>query len=470
MKQSVAICIAIVLVVAPLQCFAAPPGPTKMKLRGYITARPSEHVIAILNDQISFTPATRIELQNGPGSPGPTYLVPGALIEAEGTWTARHRFTAEKITINESQFEKQIHGSAYLQEEPADAGKISSGEPAELKVDGERLVLDGRTRRSRFEAPAGESGAGIANAADRPASVSKSTQDTALAGHQVRYGGVRRSDGNIAAESVELGPPAPPDVYKMPHGIEVVRAKDPQTSIDILEFRRGKKVDGRLKLFPVRVVQEYVSHLGDSLLPQGARGTTRALEFRFFVVEDPSINAASLPDGTLLVNTGLLGAVENEAQLAFVLSHEIAHILQAHYWREVHETRGQRIGLLIVGIVAGGFIGDLGVFLSELGMISVVNGHQRMLENQADRLGLQNVIEHGYDPRQAPLFSSLVIERYGDRSTNKLWSNHDSSVMRGSFLTVQLARQYPEGHFDKAIVDTDAFRAMKDAMGPVKIE
>jgi len=41
--------------------------------------------------------------------------------------------------------------------------------------------------------------------------------------------------------------------------------------------------------------------------------------------------------------------------------------------------------------------------------------------------------------------------------------------LRGSFLTVQLSRQYPEGRFDNSVVDTDKFKAMKDAMGPVKV-
>ena len=62
------------------------------------------------------------------------------------------------------------------------------------------------------------------------------------------------------------------------------------------------------------------------------------------------------------------------------------------------------------------------------------------------------------------------IERYGDRSISLLWSNHDSSVLRGSFLDAQLAMQYPHGHFDGARVTTKAFQAMRDAMGPVKIE
>jgi predicted Zn-dependent protease len=256
----------------------------------------------------------------------------------------------------------------------------------------------------------------------------------------------------------------------MPHDLEIVRGKDPQTGIGVVEFRQGKKVQGRMKLLAVPSVQEYVSHLGDSLLPSGINGTTRTLEFRFFVVEDPTINAASMPDGTLLVNTGLLGALDNEAQLAFVLSHEIAHVLQVHHRREVEETRGKRIGLIIAGVAAGAFIGNAGLFMAEIGIASVVNGHQRELENQADRLGLQNVIEHGYDPREAPKFARIIIERYSQRTTSRLWSDHDSSLMRGSFLTVQLIRQYPESHWDNAKKDTQAFQDMKDAMGPVKIE
>src|SRR5207302_10847591 len=99
-------------------------------------------------------------------------------------------------------------------------------------------------------------------------------------------------------------------------------------------------------------------------------------------------------------------------------------------------------------------------------------GDQRAseLENQADRLGLQNVIEHGYDPRPAPGFMRIIIERYGIRSTSKLWSNHDSALLRGSFLTVQLMKQYPDHHFDGARVNTAAFDSMHDALGPVRIE
>jgi hypothetical protein len=345
-----------------------------------------------------------------------------------------------------------------LQEEPADAAKIAAGGPSELKLDGYWLALSDNTKRAWNPAKASE---GLA--AKTPAG------NGALAGYHVKYSGMRRKDGRIEAEEVDLGPPASADDYQMPHNLEIVPAKDALTGIDVLEFRQGKKVQGRMKLLAERTVQEYVSHLGDSLIPEGANGTRRAIEFRFFVVEDPEINAASLPDGTLLINTGLLGALQNEAQLAFVLSHEMAHVLQVHYRREVEETRGTRVGLTIAGLAAGAFIGNAGIFMAQIGIASAVNGHQRELENQADRLGLQNVIEHGYDPREAANFSRIIIDRHGDRTTSKLWSNHESSVLRGSFMTVQLMREYPEGRWDGAKKNTSAFQSMKDDLGPVKM-
>jgi hypothetical protein len=457
-KQLTACALAVYLVLPPPSGAVA-----KMKLRGYVTARVDDRTLAILDDKLELTTASVIRGQDAAGEHAMTMaeIGPGMLLEAEGQWLDRHKFFAEKVTVDLKDAEKQIHGGAYLQEEPAEASKIPGGEAVALKADGYWLDLTAQTRRdwdAGKVATPGSTGSGSA------------AKDQALAGYQVKYSGVRRNDGRIGAERIELGAPAPVDAYKMPHDVAVVQAKDPLTGIDVIEFRRGNKVQGRMKLFPVRGVQEYVTTLGNSLLPAGNQGTSKALEFRFFVVEDSSINAASLPDGTLLINTALLGAIQNESQLAFVLSHEIAHVLQVHYWREVHETRGQRVGLIIAGVAAGAFIGDVGLFMAGLGIASVVNGHQRELENQADRLGLQNVIEHGYDPREAPKFCKMVIERYGDRSTSKIWSNHDSSLLRGSFLTVQLMRQYPESQFEQMKRDSPAFRAMREAMGPVKIE
>ena len=433
-------------------------GSNKVKLRGYITGRIDDKVVLILDDRLETTSGSRILGQdsNGERSMKAEDLAVGMLIDAEGQWLDRHKFFAEKIIVDLQESDKKIRGTAYLQEKPEDADKIATGQPGQLKLDGYLLEVNGNTKREWNVAKATTGGLGASSQAP-------------LAACHVKYTAVRRKDGKVDAEQIELGPPAAADAYKMPHEIGITQAKDAQTSIDILEFRQGKKVQGRMKLLAEKSVREYVSHLGDSLLPASAEGTSRPIEFRFFVVEDPAINAASLPDGTVLINTGLLGAIQNESQLAFVMSHEIAHVLQAHYKREMDETRGQRVGLTIAGLAAGAFIGDLGTFMAGMGIASVVNGHQRELENQADRLGLQNVIEHGYDPREAPNFSRLIINRYGDRNTSKLWSNHDSSLIRGSFLTIQLEREYPDQNWEGTKKNTKAFEQMKEDLGPVYI-
>jgi hypothetical protein len=444
----------------PARMDAVPPmpAPVKANLRGYLTARIDDSTVAILDDRIQLAKRGRIESHDATAGPVSSFaaLASGQYVDAEGVWLGKHQFSAEHITVEPGLQDKAVHETAYLQEEPADGAEIAHGGPAQLKTDGEWLVLGSKTHR---EWPPPEK---LPSSAASPGA--------AYIGRQVRYEGVRREDGKIDVGVVELHGPAPEDPYNNPHGLTVVPAKDPQTGIDILEFRRDNKVDGRLKLFEVALVRQYVSDLGTSLLPPGGWGTSRTLEFRFFVVEDPGINAQALPDGTVLVNTGLLGAVDNEAELAFVLSHEIAHVFQVHTWREANETRAARVGLTIAGIASVYYIGDMGIYLSKLGIAAVVNGHQRSLESQADRLGMQTVIDRGYDPRQAVQFLRIVIDRYGDRSTSKLWSNHDSSVLRGSFLTAQIEREYPQGHFDGARVDSRAFQAMREAMGPVKIE
>jgi len=430
---------------------------SKVKLHGYITGRAADQTLLILDDRLEVTSTSKVvALEPGGDRPIKAEDVSvGNLVEAEGQWLDRHKFFAEKITVDLREDEKNIHGTAFLQEEPAEAGKIAAGEAGEIKVDGYLLEVGPSTKREWD--------------LDKAAPGKAATPNGPLVACHIKYSGIRRKDGKVEVEQVELGPPAPADAYKMPHDMELMRAKDSQTGIDTLEFRRGNKVHGRLKLLAEKSVQEYVSELGRSLIPAGAEGTSRPIEFRFFVIEDPSINASALPDGTVLIHTGLLGAIENEAQLAFVMSHEMAHVLQTHYRREVNETRGARVGLIIAGVAAGAFIGNLGPFLAELGIASAVNGHQRELENQADRLGLQNVIEHGYDPREAANFSRIIISRYGDRSTSALWSNHDSSVIRGSFLTTQLMRTYPDQSWANAKKNTAAFQQMKDDLGPVKI-
>src|SRR5262249_56069515 len=95
--------------------------------------------------------------------------------------------------------------------------------------------------------------------------------------------------------------------------------------------------------------------------------------------------------------------------------------------------------MIIVGAVAASaFVRDLGLFLGQLGLEAVVNGYSRRIENQADRLGLQNVIDHGYDPRPAAGFFRTMLDHYRQRSTTAIWSSHASAPLPPPFLTLHL--------------------------------
>ena len=122
---------------------------TKMKLRGYLTARAEANTVLILEDRIELTSSSRVLRKDASGEHpfDAKALSPGMLVEAEGQWLDKHRFFAEKLTVDFAEDEKKIRGSAYLQEEPADATKIAAGEPSELQLDGYRLSLDTATKR-----------------------------------------------------------------------------------------------------------------------------------------------------------------------------------------------------------------------------------------------------------------------------------------------------------------------------------
>jgi predicted Zn-dependent protease len=136
---------------------------------------------------------------------------------------------------------------------------------------------------------------------------------------------------------------------------------------------------------------------------------------RVEIVRDPFLNAFALPNGAIYVHTGLLAAVENEAQLAMVLGHELTHFLHRHALRERRTESNRRAvarGVLtVLAVAAAGVTGtvnaaqalmDLGASIADSVVTAQVNGFSRDLERDADLLGFAALIDAGYDPREAP--------------------------------------------------------------------
>ena len=95
---------------------------------------------------------------------------------------------------------------------------------------------------------------------------------------------------------------------------------------------------------------------------------------------------------------------------------------------------------------------------------AIVNGHQRALENQSDRVGLQYMVAAGYDPRQAPTVWKLMARTNGVSATNFFWSSHDSAPTRRSYLMNELKNNYRDLDYGQLHLNSDEYSRIKAAV------
>ncbi len=136
-------------------------------------------------------------------------------------------------------------------------------------------------------------------------------------------------------------------------------------------------------------------------------------DIRIYILRVPYFNASMMPNGVMQVWTGLILRVENEAQLAYVLGHELGHYLRRHsvqIWRDV---RAKSAFLEFFGVLtAPTGVGPLASLGAQLAVLGSIFAFSRDNEREADELGFGLAVEAGYDPREAPkVWEALVKER-----------------------------------------------------------
>jgi predicted Zn-dependent protease len=160
---------------------------------------------------------------------------------------------------------------------------------------------------------------------------------------------------------------------------------------------------------------EYLQSLGSRIAAQATGDTGQ--RFYFFIVRDPSINAFALPGGFIGINHGLILTTNNEAQLASVLAHEVAHVTQRHIARRLQAQGRQNIASMaavLAAIILGAAAGGSGDAVQ--GAIAVAQGvsaqrsinFTRANEYEADRVGIGFLAAAGFDPNaMADLFDTM---------------------------------------------------------------
>jgi beta-barrel assembly-enhancing protease len=198
-------------------------------------------------------------------------------------------------------------------------------------------------------------------------------------------------------------------------------------------------VRARMRVFRDPVLTAYVNEVGRRLVAS-REAQESGFPFTFEVVADPTINAFALPGGPMFINTGLLRAVDNEAELAGVMGHEMSHVILRHGTNQASKSRLIELPAALGSQVAGGsLVGQLTRLGIGLGANSVLLKFSRNAESQADLMGSHLMAEAGYDPMEMARFFAKLTQQGGSRPI-QLLSDHPNPDNREKAIEAEIRR------------------------------
>jgi predicted Zn-dependent protease len=189
----------------------------------------------------------------------------------------------------------------------------------------------------------------------------------------------------------------------------------------------AQQIEAQIKLVNDPVVTEYVNRIGQNLV----RNSDAQVPFTIKVIDSDVVNAMALPGGFFYVNSGLILAADEEAELAGVMAHEISHVAACHYAREM--TRAQLMQLATIPLIfVGGAIGYGAYEASGLAIPMTFLKFSRNFEAQADYLGIQYAYRAGYDPSGlVSMFEKLAaMEKKKPGTISKAFETHPPTAER----------------------------------------
>ncbi len=218
----------------------------------------------------------------------------------------------------------------------------------------------------------------------------------------------------------------------------------------------SQEVEASSNMVTDPVITEYINRVGQNIV----RNSDSEVPFTIKVVDSDAVNAFALPGGFFYVDSGLVLAADNEAELVGVMSHEIAHVAACHAARE--NTRSQLMNLASIPLIFVG--GGIGYALQEAAGLALPVGYlkfSRGFETEADYLGVQYMYKAGYDPQAFTAFFEKVQEMEKEKpgTLAKAFSTHPQTPDRIRKSQDEINTLLPERNEYK--VDTSEFEDVK---------
>ena len=218
----------------------------------------------------------------------------------------------------------------------------------------------------------------------------------------------------------------------------------------------AQEVERQVKLIDDPEITEYVSRVGQNLV----KNSDAKVPFTIKVVDSDEINAFALPGGFFYVNSGLITSADEEAELAGVMAHEIAHVAARHGTEQY--TKGTianyaTLPLIFLGGGLGYGLYQAAGFLIPLKFLQFT----RAAETEADFLGLQYVYKTGYDPTAFVSFFEKIQaqEKKKPGKLSKAFSTHPPTTDRIEKTQANIATILPES--PQYVINTSEFDKIK---------
>ncbi|SNS49308.1 Peptidase family M48 [Granulicella rosea] len=212
------------------------------------------------------------------------------------------------------------------------------------------------------------------------------------------------------------------------------------------EIRVGKQysmeIERSAHLVTDPVIVEYVNRVGQNLV----RNSDAKVPFTIKVIDSDEINAMALPGGYFYVNSGLILACDEEAELAGVMAHEISHVIAHHAARQQTKMMYAQIAEIPLYIYTAGSWTGYGIYeAAQLAIPMTFLKFDRMAETEADYLGVQYMYRAGYDPQAfITLFEKIdALEKHKPGTLSKAFSDHPQTPDRIAHSEDEIATILP---------------------------
>jgi predicted Zn-dependent protease len=182
----------------------------------------------------------------------------------------------------------------------------------------------------------------------------------------------------------------------------------------------AQQINAELPIVRDPAIAQYVNLLGDSI---AGLSDDRGLDWNFYVVDSPEVNAFAVPGGYIYINRGLIERAQTLSQVAGVLGHEIGHVTQRHSIQQMEKSQQANLGLGLLCILTPSVCqSQVGGAAIQLGAGALFASFSRKDELEADREGIQSMIRAGITPDGVPqMFEILLAERERSPGSVDAW-------------------------------------------------